>query len=84
MLKYKTDVMESQKSLRAAEAWLKAAAMKYDLDPGAAKDMISPYRTVLTAKRDHFQAVLDYNLAVSKVIRSVGWTLSDYLRNLGG
>ncbi|HLP43618.1 MAG TPA: TolC family protein [Fibrobacteria bacterium] len=84
MLKYRADVTESQKSLRAAEAWLKAAAMKYDLDPGAAKDMISPYRTVLTAKRDYFQAVLDYNLAVSKVIRAMGWTLSDFIHSLGG
>jgi outer membrane protein TolC len=84
LLKHKADVGESQKSLRAAEAWLKAAAMKYDLDPGAAKDLISPYRTMLTAKRDYFQAVLDYNLAVSKVIKSIGWTLSDYLRTLGG
>lgn len=84
MLKHRADVAESQKSLRAAEAWLKAAAMKYDLDPGAAKDMIAPYRTVLTAKRDYFQAVLDYNIAVSKVIRAIGWTLSDYFHNLGG
>lgn len=84
MLRHRSDVTESQKSLRAAEAWLKAAAMKYDLDPGAAKDMISPYRTVLTAKRDYFQAILDYNLAVAKVIKSVGWTLSDYFHSLGG
>jgi outer membrane protein TolC len=84
MHKHRADVAESQKSLRAAEAWLKAAAMKYDLDPGAAKDMISPYRAVLTAKRDYFQAVLDYNIAVSKVIRAIGWTLSDYFHSLGG
>lgn len=84
LLKHKADMGESQKSLRAAEAWLKAAAMKYDLDPGAAKDMISPYRTVLTAKRDYFQAVLEYNLSVAKVIKAVGWTLSDYFHTLGG
>ena len=83
LLNHRADMGESQKSLRAAEAWLKGAAMKYDLDPGAAKDMISPLQTVLGAKRDYFQAVLDYNLAVAKVIKSVGWTLTDYFRTLG-
>ena len=82
LLKARANVTESQKSLRAAEAWLKAAAMKYDLDPGNAKDLISPYKTVLFAKRDYFEAVLDYNLAVSKVIKSMGWTLSDFFHNL--
>jgi outer membrane protein TolC len=82
MLNFRTNVTESQKSLRAAEAWLKAAAMKYDLDPGAAKDLIGPYRAVLGAKKDFFESVLNYNLAVSKVIKSVGWTLSDYIHTL--
>ena len=84
MLKAKADFIESQKSSRAAEAWLKAVAMKYDLDPSAAKDMLSPYRAALSAKRDYFQAILDYDIAVSKVINAVGWTLSDYFRNLHG
>lgn len=81
MLKARNDVTESQKSLRAAQAWLKAAAMKYDLDPSAAKDMISPFKNVLTAQRDYYQAVLDYNLAFSHVIKAIGWTLSDYFHN---
>ena len=84
MLRYRNDVGESQKSLRAAEAWLKAAAMKYDLDPGAAKDMFDPYRAVLSAKGDYYQSVLEYNLAVAKVIKAIGWTLTDYFNNLGG
>jgi outer membrane protein TolC len=83
MLNCKANVTESQKSLRAAEAWLKGAALKYDLDPSTAKDMISPYKTSLGAKRDYFEAVLNYNLAVSKVIKSIGWTLGDYIHNLG-
>lgn len=82
MLNCKANVGESQKSLRAAEAWLKGAAIKYDLDPSTAKDMISPFKTVLGAKRDYFEAVLNYNLAVSKVIKSIGWTLGDYIHNL--
>jgi outer membrane protein TolC len=83
MLNYRADAAAAQKSLRAAEAWLKGAAMKYDLDPSAAKDMISPYKTVLGAKRDYYEAVLNYNLAVAKVIKAVGWTLGEFLNNLG-
>lgn len=83
MLNCKANLTEAQKSLRAAEAWLKGAALKYDLDPSTAKDMISPYKTVLSAKRDYFEAVLNYDLAVAKVIKSIGWTLGDYIHNLG-
>jgi outer membrane protein TolC len=83
MLNTRANVNEAQKSLRAAEAWLKGAAMKYDLDPSTAKDMISPYKTVLGARRDYYEAVLNYNLAVAKVIKSIGWTLGDFMNNLG-
>jgi outer membrane protein TolC len=82
MLNCRANVNEAQKSLRAAEAWLKGAALKYDLDPSTAKDMLSPYKTVIGAKRDYFEAVLNYNLAVAKVIKSIGWTLTDYIHNL--
>lgn len=84
MLNHRANVTEAQKSLRAAEAWLKGAALKYDLDPSTAKDMISPYKTVLGAKHNYFEAVLNYNLAVAKVIKSIGWTLTDYFHSLGG
>ena len=82
MLNCKNNVTESQKSLRAADAWLKAAAMKYDLDPGSAKDLLSPYRTSLSAKKDYFESILNYNMAVAKVIKSIGWTLTDYIHSL--
>lgn len=72
------NVTEAQKSLRAAEAWLKAAAMKADMDPTTSKDLISPYKTALFARRDYFEAVQDCNLAFARVLRAVGWTLSDY------
>jgi outer membrane protein TolC len=82
MLNQRANVTEAQKSLRAAEAWLKGAALKYDLEPSTAKDMIGPYKTVLGAKRDYFEAVMNYNLSVAKVIKSIGWTLTDYFHNL--
>ena len=82
MLTARTNVSEAQKSLRAAEAWLKGAALKFDLDPSTAKEMISPFRAVLSAKKDYFEAVMNYNVAVAKVIKSIGWTLTDYIHNL--
>jgi outer membrane protein TolC len=83
MLNCKANVADAQKSLRAAEAWLKGAAMKYDLDPSNAKDLISPYKTALGARRDYYEAVLNYDLAVAKVIKSIGWTLGDFIHSLG-
>lgn len=80
----KAKVDESAKALRAAEAWLKAAAMKYDLDASQAKGMISPYRATLTSKRDHFEAMLEFNILFAKLLKSVGWTLEDYFRSFPG
>jgi outer membrane protein TolC len=82
MLSARADVEEAQKALRAGDAWLKGAAMKYDLDPGAAKDLIAPFKQSLTARRDYYKAVLEYNTAVAHVFTATGWTLSDYLGNL--
>ncbi len=74
-----SNVSSASNSLRAAEAWLKGAAMAYDLDPSQAKEMITPYKEVLEGKRNFFEAVYLYNQAVAKVIYCVGWTLSDFL-----
>ncbi len=82
LVKAKSDAEEAQKALRASEAWLKGAAMKYDLDPSTGKDLIAPFRQTIFAKRDYYATVLEYNLSVARLIKSLGWTLSDYLRNL--
>jgi len=78
MTSARLDVEESQKALRAADAWLKGAAMKYDLDPVAAKDLIAPFKQALTTRRDYYKAVLDYNTAVAQVFGATGWTLADF------
>jgi outer membrane protein TolC len=82
LLKSRADVEEAQKALRASKAWLKGAAMKYDLDPSTSRDLISPFKQSLTAQRDYYQAVLDYNLSVAALFKAVGWTLPDYFRSL--
>jgi len=81
-VKAKSDVEEAQKAMRAAEAWLKGVAMKYDLDPSVGKDLIAPFKQSLTAKRDYYQAVLEYNLSVARLFKAVGWTMPDHLRSL--
>jgi outer membrane protein TolC len=81
-LKARADAEAAQNALRAAEAWLKGAAMRYDLDPDEASGLTAPFRQSVTAKRDFYKAVLEYNLAVAALFKSVGWTLSDYLGTL--
>jgi outer membrane protein TolC len=81
-LKARTDVEDAQRALRAAEAWLKGAAMRYDLDPDEASGLIAPFRQSILTKRDYYKAVLEYNLAVAAVYKATGWTLSDYLGTL--
>lgn len=83
-LSARDDIHEAQKALRAAEAWLRGAAMDFDLDPSLAGGMIAPFRQSLIAKRDYYRAVLAYNTAVARLFRETGWTLSDYLGSLAG
>lgn len=78
------NVSSALRSLRASEAWLKGAAMAYDLDPSQAKKMIDPYRNTLNLRRDYYQAIYEYNMAFGKVLKSVGWTLSDYQQYILG
>jgi outer membrane protein TolC len=81
-LKARADAEAAQSALRAAEAWLKGAAMRYDLDPSEASGLTSPFKASISAKRDYYKAVLEYNLAVAALFKATGWTLSDYLGNL--
>lgn len=83
LLKARADVEDAGSAMRAAEAWLKGAAMRYDLDPDEAAGLTAPFRQAILAKRDYYRAVLDYNLAVAALYKSVGWTLSDYLDKTG-
>ncbi len=84
LLKSRADIEEAQNSMRAAQAWLKGVAMKYDLDPSGSKDLIAPYKQSLTSQREYYQAVLEYNLAVARLFKAVGWTLPDYFHSLPG
>jgi len=78
----KSNVKAADLSLRAAEAWLKGAAINYDLDPSLANEMISPYRETLSAKQNYYESIYEYNLAFGKVVNAVGWTMTEYLNKL--
>jgi outer membrane protein TolC len=80
--KARLDAEDAQRALRAAEAWLKGAAMRYDFDPDEAGELSAPFRQSIISKRDYYKAVLEYNLAVAALFKSAGWTLSDYLGTL--
>lgn len=80
--KTRVDMEDAQRALRAADAWLKGAAIRYDLDHSEARSLSSPFRQAITSRHDYYDAVLNYNLAVAALFKSVGWTLSDYLGSL--
>ncbi|HAP00242.1 MAG TPA: hypothetical protein DCQ83_09390 [Fibrobacteres bacterium] len=85
LLKSRADVEAAEKSMRAAKAWLKGEAMKYDLDAsGGSRELISPFKQSLTAQRDYYKSVLEYNITVAQLFKAVGWTLPDYFHSLNG
>ena len=73
-------VESSARSQRAAEAWLKGAAMKYDIDPSEGKGLIKAFQAEIKTRTDWSKAVLDYNISVAKLYRQVGWTPEDARR----
>jgi len=67
-------------SLEAADSWLKSAAMKYDIDPSQVSGLLKAYEKNIQAKKDFYDCVLDYNIAVADLIAKTGLTLSDFHR----
>lgn len=73
------DKVESlRSSLRASEAILKSAAMKYDLDPSNTSDLVSAYTDNLQLQKSYYYAVCKYNIAFAELIRRMGLSLSEY------
>ena len=64
------------------DAWLKGAAIRYDLDHSEARGLAQPFKQSISSRHEYYGAVLEYNLAVAALFKSVGWTLSDYLGSL--
>ncbi len=65
-------------SMRASDSWLKAMAMKYDLDPTQIKGLLKAYEANIQAVRDYYECILDYDIAVAGLISKLGLTLNEY------
>ena len=67
-----------RESLRASEALLKGAAMKYDLDKSQTSDLVSAYTQNVTMKKDYYFAVCRYNVEFAGLIAKMGLSLQEY------
>ena len=81
---YKTVVMHYKRqtsaaaSLQSADAWLKGAAMKFDLDPSQVEGLLKAYEKNVEAQKDYYECVLDYDIAMAGLIAETGLTLDEY------
>ena len=67
-----------RESLRASEALLKGAAMKYDLDKSQTGELVSAYTQNVSMKKDYYFAVCRYNVEFAGLIAKIGLSLSEY------
>ncbi len=67
-----------RESLRASEALLKGAAMKYDLDKSQTSELVSAYTQNVTMKKDYYFAVCRYNVEFAGLIAKIGLPLKEY------
>ena len=76
--KQKRILKSAGNSLRASEAWLKGAAMKYDVDPSEQQELLSAFKANVDIKRKYYKAIYGYNIAVAELFGEVGLTLQEY------
>ena len=67
-----------RESLRASEALLKGAAMKYDLDKSQTSELVSAYTQNVSMKKDYYFAVCRYNVEFAGLIAKIGLSLSEF------
>ena len=67
-----------RESLRASEALLKGAAMKYDLDKSQTGELVSAYTQNVTMQKDYYFAVCRYNVEFAGLIAKIGLSLAEY------
>lgn len=75
---HKKRIKSAQRSLRASDAWLKGAAMKYDIDPSQGGILLKAFKQNMSNRKDLYDSVYAYNLAVGALFSKVGWTLAEY------
>ncbi len=67
-----------RESLRASEALLKGAAMKYDLDKSQTGELVSAYTQNVSMQKDYYFAVCRYNVEFAGLVAKMGLSLSAY------
>jgi outer membrane protein TolC len=67
------------KSLKASSAWVKGAAMQYDLDKSQQGKLLSAYRKNIGLEKDYLFTLYDYNHSVAELIEACGLTLEEFL-----
>ena len=67
-----------RESLRASEALLKGAAMKYDLDKSQTSELVSAYTQNVTMQKDYYFAVCRYNVEFAGLVAKMGLSIRDY------
>jgi len=67
-----------RESLRASEALLKGAAMKYDLDKSQTSELVSAYTQNVSMKKDYYFAVCRYNVEFAGLIAKIGLSLNEF------
>ena len=67
-----------RESLRASEALLKDAAMKYDLDKSQTSALVSAYTQNLNMQKDYYFAVCRYNVEFAGLVAKIGLSIQEY------
>jgi len=62
----------ARKSLRATEALLKGAAMRFDVDPSESTKLIEAYKRDILMQKDFYFALYDYNVSVANLLAKIG------------
>lgn len=78
VIRFKKSIRSAKTSLRASDAWLKGAAMKFDLDPSQAGVLMKAFQKNMMNRKDLYKAIYDYNIALGALIEKTGWTLEQY------
>ncbi len=65
----------ARKSMRAAEAWFKGAAMKYDVDPSESRALLTAFKAKVKAKQMFVKSVYTYNIEIARLYEKCGWSM---------
>lgn len=67
-----------RESLRASDAILKGAAMKYDLDKSQTGALVSAYTQNVGLQKDYYFAVCKYNIEFAELVAKIGMSIQDF------